>query len=92
MSKVWSMLWEEDVRPEGSRPKHLLWALYIVKVYPLQAPGCVAVGASGVAVDPKTHHKWVWAFINVIAELVDEVVSNHSVRTARIVVFFVMMP
>ena len=37
------------------------------------------IGASGGAVDPKTHHNWVWAFIDAIAERVDEVVSNHSV-------------
>ena len=82
VSKVWSMLWEEDVLPEGGRPKHLLWALHFLKVYPLQTPGCAAVGASGGAVDPKTHRKWVWAFIDAIAELVDEVVSlTHSVVT-----------
>jgi len=88
VSKVWSMLWEEDLLPEGGRPKHLLWALHFLKVYPLQAPAFAAVGASGGAVDPKTHRKWVWAFIDAIAELVNEVVSSHSVRTAWIVVFF----
>ena len=82
VSMVWSMLWEEDVLPEGGHPKHLLWALHFLKVYPLQAPGCAAVGASGGAVGPKTHRKWVWAFIDAIAELVDEVVSlTHSVVT-----------
>jgi hypothetical protein len=25
--------------------------------------------------DPKTHRKWVWAYIEAIAELVNEVVS-----------------
>ncbi len=70
------MLLEEDVLPEGGPPKHLLWALHFLKVYPLQAPGCAAVGASGGAVDPKTHRKWVWAFIDAIAELFDNVVSK----------------
>ena len=87
VSKVWSMIWEQYLLPEGGRPKHLLWALHFLRVYPLQAPRCAAVGASGGTVDPKIHHKWVWAFIDAIAECVDEVVSNHSVRTARIVVF-----
>ncbi len=32
--KVWSMLWEEDVHPKGSRPKNLLWAVHFLKVYP----------------------------------------------------------
>ena len=64
VSKVWSMLLEEDFLPEGGRPKDFLWALHFLKVYPLQALGCAAVGASDSAVDPKTHHKWVWAFID----------------------------
>jgi hypothetical protein len=76
VNKVWSMLLEEDVLPEGGRPKYLLWALHFLRVYSLQAPGCAAVGASGGAVDPKTHRKWVWAFIDAIAELVDNVVSK----------------
>ena len=52
-----------------------------MKVYPKQSSGCLAVGTSAGAVDPKTHRKWVWAFIDAIAELVDVVVSNHSVGT-----------
>ena len=56
-------------------PKHLLWMLYFLKVYPKQSPGCSVVGASSGAVDPKTFKKWVWMFIENIQELVDEVVS-----------------
>jgi hypothetical protein len=59
-----------------------------MKVYPTQSPGCSVVSASAGAVDHKTHRKWVWAFINAIANLVDVVVSNHNIRTARTVVFF----
>ncbi len=47
-----------------------------MKVYPKQSPGCSAVDASADAVDPKTHRKWVWAFINAVANLVDVVVSK----------------
>ena len=50
-----------------------------MKVYPKQSPGCLAVGASAGAVDPKTHCKWVWAFINAVANLVDVVVSKITV-------------
>ena len=85
------MLERDSLLPEGSCPKHLLWALHFMKVYPKQSPGCLAVGASAGAVDPKTHRKWVWAFIDAVANLDDVVVSNHSVGTARNVVFFVMM-
>ena len=46
-----------------------------MKVYPMQSPGCSAVGASATAVNPKTHRKRVWAFIDAIANLVNTVVS-----------------
>jgi hypothetical protein len=43
--------------------------LFFMKVYSKQGPGCSVVGASAGAVDPKTHRKWVWAFIKAIAEM-----------------------
>ena len=72
---VWEFINRDELRPTGGRPEHLLWALYFLKVYPKQGPGCSVVGASNGAVDPKTHQKWVWAFIKAISELVDVVVS-----------------
>ena len=72
---VWELIFRNELRPMGGRPEHLLWALYFLKVYPKQGPGCSVVGASNGAVDPKTHRKWVWAFIEAISELVDVVVS-----------------
>jgi hypothetical protein len=68
------LLERDSLLPEGGRPKHLLWALHFMKVYPKQSPGCLAIGASAGAVDPKNHRKWVWAFIDAIANLVDTVV------------------
>ena len=73
---VWDMLGEGGLRPEKSEPKHLLWTLYFLKVYPREGPGCAAVGGSRGAVDPKTMRKWVWLFLERIAELADEVVSS----------------
>jgi hypothetical protein len=64
--KVWPMLLEDGLRPKKSKPKHL---------YPREAPGCSAVGESKGAIDPKTLRKWVWLFIERIAELADEVAS-----------------
>jgi hypothetical protein len=52
--KVWLMLGEGGLRPEKSKPKHLLWMLYFLKVYQREAPGCSAVGGSKGAIDPKT--------------------------------------
>ena len=54
----------------------------ILKVYSKQSTGCSAVGASAGAVDLKTHRKWVWAFIDAVANLVGVVVSlTHTVGT-----------
>jgi hypothetical protein len=66
---------EDGLRPKKSKPKHLLWTLYFLKVYPREAPGCSAVSGTKGATDPKTLQKWVWLLIERIAELADEVVS-----------------
>jgi hypothetical protein len=76
VEKVWNLLERDSLLPERCNPKHLLWALHFMKVYPKQSSGCLAVGASDGAVDPKTHKKWVWAFIDAITELADVVVSQ----------------
>jgi hypothetical protein len=73
VEKTWELLERYSLLPEGG---------HFMKVYPKQSPGCSAVGASAGAVDPKTHRKWVWAFIDAVANLVDVVLSNHSVRTS----------
>jgi hypothetical protein len=80
--KVWELLERDSLLPEGGRRPSFYEGV------PKQSPGCSAVGASAGDVNPKTHRKWVWAFIDAIANLDDVVVSNLSV----IVVFFVMTP
>ncbi len=72
------MLKRDSLLPEGGHSKHLLWTIHFLKVYSKQSPGCMAVGASAGALNPKTHHKWVWAFIVAVANLVDIVVSNSQ--------------
>ena len=57
IERVWELLDRDSLLPEGGRPKHLLWALHFMKVYPKQSPGCSAVGASAGAVSQKTHRK-----------------------------------
>ena len=72
---LWEFLVRDELRPRGGRPWHLLWALYFLKVYAKEGPGCAVVGGAHGGVDPKTYRKWVWAFIEAISELVDLVVS-----------------
>jgi hypothetical protein len=79
VDKLWWLLVENDLLPKKSRPKHLLWALYFLKVCPKHSPGCSVVSVSSGAIDLKTFRKWVWMLIENIQELVDE--SNpHNVR------------
>jgi hypothetical protein len=75
VEKLWFLLNQEELQPVSGCPEHLLWVLHFMKVYPKQALGCVAVGMSGGAIDPKTHQKWVWAYIKAVAKLMDEVIS-----------------
>jgi hypothetical protein len=72
---VWYTMDEGSLLPDKSKPKHLLWTLYFLKVYPRGAPGCSAIGGGGGGIDPKTLRKWVWLFIERVAELADKVVS-----------------
>ncbi len=73
----------DSLLPEGGHPKALT-------VYPKQRPGCLTVGASAGAVNPKTHRKWVWAFIDTIANLVNAVVNlTYNVRMVWSVIVIV---
>ena len=75
IEKTWELLKRNSLLTESGCPKHLLWALHFMMVYPKQSPECSAIGATAGAVDPMTHQKWVGAFIDAIANLVDVVVS-----------------
>jgi hypothetical protein len=67
--KIWELLERDTLLPEGGQPKHLIWELHCLKVYPKpkQSPGYLAIGASTGTIETKTHRKWVSAFIDAIA-------------------------
>jgi hypothetical protein len=69
------MLGEGSLHPKKSKLKHLLWALYFMKVSPREGPGCSAVGGSKGSINPKTMRKWVWLFLELIGKLADNVGS-----------------
>jgi hypothetical protein len=76
---VWELLERDSLLPEGGHPKHLLWALHFMKVYPKQSPGCLTVGASAGAVDPQTHRTASGSGLEAVANLVDVMVSKITV-------------
>ncbi len=81
VEKTWELLKGDSLLP----------ALHFIKVYPKQSPGCSAVGASAGALDPKTHRKWVWAFIDAIVSLVDVVASKITSCGQRKLWYFLIM-
>ena len=72
---LWRMLSEYDLVPEGGKLVHILWTLHFLRAYPKEGPASAIAGGSGGAVDPKTHQKFVWAFIYAIADAESIVVS-----------------
>ena len=68
---VCASLWNpaHDTRPEGTSPVHLLWMLLFLKCYGTEAQTRALVDA-----DEKTVRKWVWAWVQVVADL--DIVSN----------------
>ena len=72
---LWDLLVEHGLLPHKGKIKHLLWALYFMKVYATESATCSVLGGSQGAIDPKTLRKWVWPFIYAIDYLTSEVVS-----------------
>jgi hypothetical protein len=55
----------------GAQPKHLLWALVLVKVYSTEDVHRRIVGWP----DSKTYRKWSWYFLDLAASLRDDVIE-----------------
>jgi hypothetical protein len=70
----------ETLSSQRMAPQIICFEPSILKVYPKQSLGCLVVGASASAIDPKTHHKWVWTFMNAIADILYVMASNHNGR------------
>jgi hypothetical protein len=60
---LWGLFAKHNLHLCKVKIKHLLWALYFMKVYPTELPSCLLLGGSHGAIDPKTMRKWVWRFV-----------------------------
>ena len=63
-SVIWTRLCNADAHPAGTKPIHLLYALFLLRTY-----GTEAVLKSQTGRDEKTFHKWAWAYIELLADL-----------------------
>ena len=75
VSKIWGNLSQQGRVPIEGMAKLPLWSLYFLRAYPKQGATCAVVGGSAGAFDPKTLQKFIWPFIEAIAELTSDVVS-----------------
>lgn len=61
-SSAWNML--ADVRPDNSKPEHLLWALLSLKQYCIESVNSTLIG-----VTEKTFRKWSLLFIKLLSDI-----------------------
>jgi len=77
-SEVWSLLMAHNLIPEKAEPKHLLWALLLLKLY------CIDdVLATLIGHDEGTIRKWVWLMVKAMAKLSKKMVCNPVSQCAR---------
>jgi len=69
---LWRRLAMTSQVPYGGEPKHLLWTLLFMKVYPKENVMCTLIKVK----DPKTFRGRVKDFISAIADLAADIVSN----------------
>lgn len=77
-SVTWNLL--DENMGNGYQPKHLLWCLHFLKQYQVDH-----VNRSIFKADEKTVSKWVWIFIELLAELnvvmeIDLIISTISLK------------
>ena len=75
---TWNMLDLEQAMP-GVLPKHLLWALMLMKTYAKEKTLCIIAGG----VTRTTFRKWAWLIIPRIAGLKSTVVRTNLFSTVR---------
>ncbi len=89
---AWRKLTYHALVPKGEWFFHLLWALMFMKLYVTEPDMCANAGGSCGDVDPRTFRKWVWPFIEALAELQYKVVSDlclmHFILVLAILIFF----
>jgi hypothetical protein len=72
-ARVWRLMLQRHPLRRGAKPIHLLWVLMFLKSYETEAS--LSMKAQ---VDEKTLRKWVWYFVQQIADLTPRVVSPLS--------------
>lgn len=67
-----SRVWFDIVVPQGGSPKHLLWALSFLRSYENETSFARTFNC-----EAKTARKWVWLFVDAIAEVSEYIVWDR---------------
>ena len=71
VADIWNRIEADGEILKGGEPKHLLWALVLLKVYQSDEVHCALVGWPSVP----TYRKWSWYFIERINDLKDDIIK-----------------
>ena len=71
VADIWNRIEADGGILKGGEPKHLLWALVLLKVYQSDEVHCALVGWPSVP----TFRKWAWYFIERINDLKDNIIK-----------------
>jgi hypothetical protein len=74
VADVWNRIEADGEILKGAEPKHLLWALVLLKVYQSDEVHCALVGWPSVP----TFGKYAWYFIERIADLKDDIIKIEN--------------
>ena len=74
VADVWNRIVADGEILKGGEPKHLLWALVLLKVYQSDEVHCALVGWPSVP----TYRKWAWYFIERINDLKDNIIKIEN--------------
>jgi hypothetical protein len=75
-AELWNLIDPQSTISRYAQPKHLLWALILMKNYSTEEVSSRVVGG----VDKETFRDWCWVFITAISGLKSDVVSFMSRR------------
>jgi hypothetical protein len=70
-AELWNLINPTLSVSPDAHPKHLLWALLLMKNYSTEGMNVRVIGGA----DVQTFRKWSWLFIDAMAKLLPEVVS-----------------
>jgi hypothetical protein len=68
---LWNLI---ENKPQGSKPKHLLWCLHFLKCYKSER-----VNAATMKVDEQTFRNWVWKFVDLLSDLNVVIICNATI-------------